>query len=130
MPSVERGIQKEGNGIMGTRANPGQFDCYGQSEPDEPMFVLLARDPDFEFLVRTWAHWRSRQIACGMRPASADEFAQIREAQQCATEGEIWGRDYRQKRDHQSQTFDDRGMPLTGEHARKEHATTSGANDG
>jgi hypothetical protein len=30
---------------MGTKSNPGPFDCYAKAEPDEPMFVLLARDP-------------------------------------------------------------------------------------
>ena len=34
----------EGRAIMGTKNNPGQFDCYRNAEPDEPMFVLLARD--------------------------------------------------------------------------------------
>lgn len=29
---------------MGTKANPGEYDCYDKAEPDEPMFVLLARD--------------------------------------------------------------------------------------
>lgn len=29
---------------MGTKNNPGAFDCYANAEPDEPMFVLLARD--------------------------------------------------------------------------------------
>lgn len=115
---------------MGTKNDPAPFDCYSAALPDEPMFVLLARDPDFEFLVRTWAHWRSRQIACGMRPATPEEFEQIREAQQCATEGNIWGRDYRARKEREGMEFDDRGIPLTGPHARKEHNTTSGANDG
>lgn len=29
---------------MGTKNNPGAFDCYANAEPDEPMFVLLGRD--------------------------------------------------------------------------------------
>lgn len=30
---------------MGTKSNPTQFDCYANALPDEPMFILLARDP-------------------------------------------------------------------------------------
>ncbi|HAW11807.1 MAG TPA: aspartate decarboxylase, partial [Chloroflexi bacterium] len=30
---------------MGTKNNPGKFDCYDDAHPDEPMFVLLGRDP-------------------------------------------------------------------------------------
>lgn len=40
---------------MGTKNNPGKFDCYKAAEPDEPMFVLLARDPQAPDLVRQWA---------------------------------------------------------------------------
>jgi hypothetical protein len=29
---------------MGTKNNPGKYDCYAKAEPDEPMFILLARD--------------------------------------------------------------------------------------
>lgn len=40
---------------MGTKNNPGSFDCYEKAEPDEPMFVLLARDPRAANLARLWA---------------------------------------------------------------------------
>ena len=26
---------------MGTKNNPGKFDCYANAKPDEPLFVLL-----------------------------------------------------------------------------------------
>ena len=29
--------------MMATKEKLGQFDCYEKAEPDEPMFVLLAR---------------------------------------------------------------------------------------
>ncbi len=44
---------------MGTKNNPGKFDCYAKAEPDEPMFVLLARDRIAPTLVRIWAAIRS-----------------------------------------------------------------------
>jgi len=41
---------------MGTKQNPGKFDCYTRAADDEPMFILLARDPLAESLVRQWAN--------------------------------------------------------------------------
>ena len=43
---------------MGTKNSPGKFDCYDAAKPDEPMFILLARDPDASKLVREWAEMR------------------------------------------------------------------------
>lgn len=43
---------------MGTKNKPGKYDCYANAEPDEPMFVLLARDPLAPFLVSLWAKMR------------------------------------------------------------------------
>lgn len=43
---------------MGTKQNPGKFDCYKAAEPDEPMFVLLARDRQAPALIRKWANER------------------------------------------------------------------------
>lgn len=40
---------------MGTKLNPGRYDCYDKAKPDEPIFVLLARDPLAPILVRLWA---------------------------------------------------------------------------
>jgi lipocalin len=44
---------------MGTKQDPGKFDCYTAAEPDEPMFVLLARDPQAAPAVRSWAMARA-----------------------------------------------------------------------
>ena len=40
---------------MGTKNNPGEFDCYTAAEPDEPLFVLRANDELAPNLVRFWA---------------------------------------------------------------------------
>ena len=45
---------------MGTKNSPGKFDCYESADPDEPMFVLLGRDPLAAELVRAWAAWRMK----------------------------------------------------------------------
>ena len=48
---------------MGTKNKPGAFDCYANAEPDEPMFVLLARDESAPKIVRHWV--REREIRKG-----------------------------------------------------------------
>lgn len=43
---------------MGTKNNPGSYDCYANAEPDEPMFVLLGRDVCGPEAVRRWVETR------------------------------------------------------------------------
>lgn len=45
---------------MGTKTKPGKFDCYSAAKVDEPMFVLLGRDPLAPFLVAIWAEIRAQ----------------------------------------------------------------------
>ena len=73
---------------MGTITKPGDFDCYHNALPDEPMFVLLARDPDFHRLVWEWSERRMFDIGCGERP-EADKFM-VAEARYCAIAGAEW----------------------------------------
>jgi hypothetical protein len=42
---------------MGTKSNPGTYNCIEKAEDDEPVFVLLARDPVAPTIVRLWAHF-------------------------------------------------------------------------
>lgn len=44
---------------MGTKTKPGKFDCYAQARVDEPMFVLLGRDPTAGLLVKLWTEIRA-----------------------------------------------------------------------
>lgn len=46
---------------MGTKDNPGEFDCYANAAPDEPMFVLLARDPVAPEVVEHWVKLRRQR---------------------------------------------------------------------
>lgn len=69
---------------MGTKSEPSSFDCYANAEPDEPMFVLLARDPAAADAVYEWA--RTRVQMGKNRP----DDPQIVEAFQCASEMEEW----------------------------------------
>lgn len=67
---------------MGTKNNPGTFDCYANAEPDEPMFVLLGRDPHAHYAVRQWAFARKAMIENGAKPQS--DMAMVDEAIECA----------------------------------------------
>jgi hypothetical protein len=62
---------------MGTKNNPGPFDCYSAAAPDEPMFVLLGRDPLAPFLVGWWVGLKMSH------DPNADE-AKLKEALECA----------------------------------------------
>lgn len=66
---------------MGTKNNPGQYDCYANAHPDEPMFVLLGRDPLAGALVRLW---------CDARDSLKPGDKKIAEAANCATLMEAW----------------------------------------
>lgn len=71
---------------MGTKNDPGEFDCYEKAYPDEPMFILLARDPQAPDLVRLWA---TNRLMKDWRPGQEipDKY---REAMVCADLMEEW----------------------------------------
>jgi hypothetical protein len=71
---------------MGTKNNPGKFDCYAEAEPDEPMFILLGRDKDAPEQVRRWAVSRAQRILAGDKPAR--DWPMIGEAFTCAEQME------------------------------------------
>lgn len=73
---------------MGSKNNPGRFDCYGNALQDEPMFILLGRDPSAPRRVEGWADERADAIAMGFRPQS--DMAMVEEARQCAAEMRRW----------------------------------------
>ena len=39
---------------MGTKNNPGKFDCYAKADPDEPIFVLRGNDPTAAQTIQLW----------------------------------------------------------------------------
>jgi len=75
---------------VGTKNNPGDFDCYSAAEPDEPMFVLLARDWLASVAVRGWAigYKGAHMDADG----NLDERSNAKyfEALQCADDMDKW----------------------------------------
>lgn len=75
---------------MGSKANPGKFDCYANALPNEPMFVLLARDSDAPARVEEWAFAREEGVMNGSYPAS--DIALVQEARECAYNMREWRR--------------------------------------
>lgn len=73
---------------MGTKNNPSAFDCYDAAGPDEPMFILLARDPLAPILVDLWATLRETQ-GCADHPGRS-HTDKAREAHQCAESMRIY----------------------------------------
>lgn len=79
--------------FMGTKLKPGEFDCYQNAEPDEPMFVLLARDKSAPEIVRVWAYQRKVDILKGLKPE--EDMKMVEEAMECAANMEKWRHDNR-----------------------------------
>ena len=85
---------------MGTKTNPGLYDCHASAAPDEPLFTLLARDRLAPYLVRIWAHLRrgDRQLAAEtithmptrISYRNKPDIKKIVEAFQCADDMEEW----------------------------------------
>lgn len=73
---------------MGTKNNPAKFDCYANAEPDEPMFVLLARDPAAPHVIAYWTQLRAEMIQGKTKPEA--DYEQLDEAVQCASAMQAW----------------------------------------
>jgi hypothetical protein len=68
-----------------------QDPCFKAALPDEPAFVLLARDPLAPALVRLWAAQRRTAIAEGARPNS--DLSQVEAAEREADLMQRWRSD-------------------------------------
>lgn len=92
---------------MGTKNNPGRFDCYASAAPDEPLFTLRAKDPLAPALVDMWAAIRLGDHAAARRawdelmghcrPSSLDDVDahvagvdKVTEARVCAAQMRGW----------------------------------------
>lgn len=71
---------------MGTKNDPGEFDCYANAEPNEPMFVLLGRDPTASIVVTFWNALRAEMK--GLNTEDLDKKG--KEAANCAQAMESW----------------------------------------
>jgi hypothetical protein len=66
---------------MATKNKPGNFNCYANAEPDEPMFVLLGRDRHAPTLVWLWAV---------LRELDGEDPAKLAEARECVLSMAMW----------------------------------------
>jgi len=73
---------------MATKLEPGSYDCFANALPDEPMFVLLARDPSAPGLVEVWAVQRAQAIERGAKPLADQDM--VTEALACARLMHTW----------------------------------------
>jgi hypothetical protein len=71
---------------MGTKNNPSVYDCYAKAEPDEPIFVLLARDRHATILTSLWA---------ALREVDGEDPKVVGEARSCAIAMREWRRKHR-----------------------------------
>ncbi len=46
---------------MGTKSDPGTYDCWAKALPDEPVFVFLGRDVHAPDAIRLWADLREQE---------------------------------------------------------------------
>lgn len=70
-----------------TKNKPGKYDCYKKAEPDEPMFILLARDPLAPILVNLWAQLQKTREGW--------DLAKTKEAEACAHAMRTWKQERR-----------------------------------
>ncbi len=83
---------------MGTKLNPGKYDCWPKLADDEPFFILRAKDPVAPTLIRLW-------IALTYSPEALRELAaetrydKLDEAEYCASSMEVWRRNQKEQPD-------------------------------
>lgn len=90
---------------MGTKNNPGEFDCYAKAHPDEPLFILRGKDPVAPYLVSMWVYsrqgdWASMHRLIGEMSAddnvlfrvSDDTYEKLGEAKSLVGAMEEWFR--------------------------------------
>lgn len=71
---------------MSTKTNPGAFRCYEAALPDEPMFVILGRDPAAPATLEFWAAERIRRDKCHDK----DDKERIKAAYDEAQDFQTW----------------------------------------
>lgn len=72
---------------MGTKNNPGPYDCYAKLESDEPYFVLRGKDPIGWLLVQVWVTLR-KYMADDLLPTEYEK--KLNEASDTANRMKDW----------------------------------------
>lgn len=91
---------------MGTKLEPGKFDCHAKAAPDEPLFTLRGKDPAAPYLVMMWFYsrkgdWSAMHRIVGTMSAddnimcriSDDSYEKLEEAMRLVGDMEEWYRD-------------------------------------
>ena len=73
---------------MGTKLTELRDGCFHRAMDDEPMFVLLGRDPSAPDIVEAWARTRESEIERQRRPRA--DMAQVIEARETAQRMRDW----------------------------------------
>lgn len=76
---------------MGTKNNPGEFDCYAAAEPDEPMFILLGRDPTAPLVMTVWRAMKREMREQGTSQISDEKLI---EAKKLSILMEKWAKEH------------------------------------
>lgn len=85
---------------MGTKNEPGKYDCYAAAEPDEPVFVLRGSDPLAHMLVALWASAREINGPASPRQEPPEQVAarereKVAEARACSARMRDWAQSKR-----------------------------------
>lgn len=75
---------------MGTKSDPGNFNCYENAMEDEPMFILLGRDKQAPAALEKWANERAKAVRQGKKPE--EDMEQVHDARKTALEMKAWRR--------------------------------------
>jgi hypothetical protein len=81
---------------MGTKRQPGTYDCWSNLEVDEPYFVIAGRDPAAATLVRMWMFSRKELIRQGKKPKS--DYALVEEARAVADAMELFSVEWQHRK--------------------------------
>jgi hypothetical protein len=61
---------------MGTKRNPGKFDCHAKADPDTELFTLVSTDELMPHLIRYWVWLKLRK---GERWNEGENMAEVRQ---------------------------------------------------
>ena len=75
---------------MGTKKQPGRFDCYGDAGEDEPIFVLRANDPAAIAAIHAWMQARHLHNFIDGAKLIEREKARLQSAQEVIHEMTAW----------------------------------------
>ena len=77
---------------MGTKNNPGLFDCYKEAGSDEPIFILRANDELAPNIIRFWAEeYRISKLKKSKdNKLTPKQESRYQEARLCARSMEVW----------------------------------------